>query len=447
MQDRGVLHVCEALIEQSNYFKVLHGSTVTAPQPLSSKHTLTRGDKIDLNVKTDKESKYECLARLINSAQVQCDTASVNAPPSDKLADIGKLPDQPPILAAATNKANEDSPANDSNEQQNVTAVTTYGNSANNNQTNGNSTNTMTTDEQRMKVTCELKIVENNERGQQTTPSYLALQEQSNASDNVTNAPEQIDIGIDLDKRTNLDNNNSTGKQSDGGDRLTETRPLLPSEQTAELIAQPHQTNDASQDLIGVTDDNALVKQQDYTNTDCQLDINENKSDMKLNYAEVVKMDSPMEAQLCENRNFAIGNACSGRERNATHIQNCSSPNVSSDLEPKVQITAVVNRDADAAKGSRTIECTSPQPIQKPNSINCGNGSVSGEPDDEMSPICKVRLPLNSPRFTKSKDITSALPLTPDSSHSLDSSCELSTPFETIKPYNTPIVPVSCEAN
>lgn len=464
-------HVCEALIEQSNYFKVVHGSAVTAPQPLSSKHTLTRGDKIDSNVKSDKETKYECLARLINSTQAQCDTINVNAPSRDKSADISSLTKHPPTIittteeaeleyaprkrATATNKTDESS-FDDGHKQQNATVVTTYGNSDNNNQNDANEAQCTTTDERRIKDLCELKIVERNEQGQQTTAG--TMEQHADNADTSLAADATDRIYIDLHIRTNLDNNNSTIESRATNDQEAES-----GLESVELATQPlphPQKIDVGQDLIE-SDGNASIQQKQQqllriqhhttttstttttttTNIDRQLDINENKSDMKLNYAEVVKMDSPMETQMYEDKSFTIGDdACGGNGRSAT-FQNCLT-NVQSDLEPKVQVSANINTCADVATDGRPIECTTqPKAIQKPSSINCrGSGT---EPYEEMSPICKVRLPLNSPRFTKSKDITNELPLTPDSSHSLDNSCELSAPFEPNKKYNAPIVPVS----
>lgn len=445
-QDRGVLHICEALIEQANYFKVLHGSSSTAMQPLSSKHTLTRGDKIDLNVRTDKESKYECLARLINSTQAHCETINLNTNSIDKQTNIEK------------STIENASKCNDENNENDATVVTTFEKNDNNsNQIDESTTSTLNKDQSAEDV-CELKIVEKIEQNDQSM-AIKHSKSDNNDDDDVSIATSNSTISFDsseksstdLDAKTNLDNNNSTIVNACRGQ---ETQNFMQNEQNVELESQQQQqqTIKATDDLntksenLEQTPHLNMTTATTTTNTiatnDCHLDINENKSDMKLNYAEVVKVEK-MENQLCENKNFTVTEECSDNDNVDNKIfDSNSTSDVPSDLESKVQIPDSnddVNntKDDNSTDKRRTIGCSSPKPIQI-NNINENN-----EQEEEMSPICKVRLPLNSPRLTKSKDLLSELPLTPDSSHSLDSSCEFSAPFEAIKQYSTPIVPVS----
>lgn len=226
------------------------------------------------------------------------------------------------------------------------------------------------------------------------------------------------------------DNNNEAvdGKHTQEPGELTNT------EQSIDLAAQKS-TLQSKEDLT-----DSLSAAPSAIIDDCQLDINENKSDMKLNYAEVVKVESgTLDGQLCENKNFSIGDDNNGDYIDNRKLEN--SENSSSDLDDKVQIIMDSSSPAESNTVNdnvkRNIGCSSPKPIQITNAAARHN-----DPDEEMSPICKVRLPLNSPRLHKSKDILAELPLTPDSSHSLDSSCEYSTPFETMRVYNaSSIVP------
>lgn len=273
---------------------------------------------------------------------------------------------------------------------------------------------------------CELKIVEKLEQN----PSDSKNDNDDDTSSMVTtsNSVNSLDSPEKNADETIEDNNNETvdGKRAQEPNESTNT------EQSIDLAAQ-QSTLQSKEDLTDSLSDapSAIIG-------DCQLDINENKSDMKLNYAEVVKVESTLDGQLCENKNFSIGD-----DNSSDYIDNRkleSNENSSSDLDDKVQIImdssspAEPNAVNDNVK--RTVGCSSPKPIQMTNATR------HDDPDEEMSPICKVRLPLNSPRLHKSKDMLGELPLTPDSSHSLDSSCEYSTPFETIRVYNaSSIVP------
>lgn len=363
-QDTGVSNIVEALIDQANYFKVLHGSSGTALQPLSSKHTLTRGDKI--------ESKYECLARLINATKPKADTAAKSESTVNQC--------KPPIV---------EKPAAEPKQPEQAQEITK---GDNNNSSNAPAAAETVADSK----VCELQIVEKPDEN-------LVESKSDNDDESSANHQHLESSEANAADTTSVEDNNNAS---------TGERAVLTKQSSGDSAPQTNQTNDDLTENI----------EQAQVATDCHLDINENKSNMKLNYAEVVKVDSS-DSQMCKNFNDAAP---------ADHVDNKqfdSTRSASSDLDKKVQNTHDGRENGDNVKR----ECSSPKPIQP--------SKTTRYDDDEMSPVCKVRLPLNSPRLTKSKDILSELPLTPDSSHSLDSSCEYSTSFETIKTYNTSIVP------
>lgn len=419
-QDRGVLHIAEALIEQANYFKVLHGSNPISSQTLSSKHTLTRGDKI--------ESKYECLARLINATKPTAeavDSADNVTAIEISTTPIAEVEDCPPqqqqqqqqLESAVEKKADE---------------VTKSAKSDNNNSTTTQESSSITTDGNASQPSIyELKIVEKVEKNAKGSK----IDNDDDSSIEMINSATSPDSSekINDDTNTNTNINISDNVEDNNNEAVNvkcneETHALPNTEQSIESTVEQPATKQTNDDL---TDDLVETAQTAIT-TDCHLDINENKSDMKLNYAEVVKVENTLDGQLCENKNFCIGD-----ENSRDHIDNKnldSRGKLESDLDEKVQSTVNSSEEIKGETKKHGIGCSSPKPIQMTNIRH-------DDQDEEMSPVCKVRLPLNSPRLTKSKDIMSDLPLTPDSSHSLDSSCEYSTPFETIRSYNTAVVP------
>lgn len=426
-QDRGVLHITEALIEQANYFKVLHGSSAAAPQALSSKHTLTRGDKI--------ETKYECLARLINATKPNVEISQKHDASNNFNALVtGKNPVQiatniaattptptppppppPPLpspLAAAEDKEKEEKQASAAKSDNNNPTITAH------------SSNTITT--KCAQDVCELKIVEDNEQNTKQIKSDNDDDSSMATSINTASLDCSEKQNVDANTQVNVEDNNN-GANDIKCDRTEATVPTN-IEQTTEIVPK-QRTIQPKDDLTECLDESQTGATEA---TDCHLDINENKSDIKINYAEVVKVENALEPQLCENKNFSTNSD----ENTSDHVDNknfdSTRKNVSSDLDEKVQNTSADGSDTreNADNIKRNVGCSSPKPIQTTNTAR------HDEPDEEMSPVCKVRLPLNSPRLTKSKDIMSELPLTPDSSHSLDSSCEYSTTFETIKTYN-----------
>lgn len=275
--------------------------------------------------------------------------------------------------------------------------------------------------------TVELKIIElpdardasQNDKQISDIDDTLAI-----ATSNSTTSPNLFEKSNEHVTKSILDNNNSTLTKLD--------EPVV--------INVPLQDDQASKSIVNEKDDCVdkaeEIKEDETTNVGSQLDINENKPDIKLNYAEVVKFEHSLDSHLCENTNYDKDFE-SGAERKNDNKNTKSTRKSQDDLDDKVQISnsvPVSGQDNDGECKKRMMEASSPKPIQNPNS------SQIDENDEEMSPICKIRLPLNSPRLVKSKDIMSELPLTPDSSHSLDSSCEYSTSFE-MKPYSTPIIP------
>lgn len=403
---------------------MLHGSNATQTLPILSKHTLTRGDKIELSCKNEKESKYECLARLINSTKTPTVAALSSSVPASSISNAETV---------QTNR-NVDEEVNCSTKSTDAivnaadhTAVTLFRKSDNNNRIDKPTDAISGTSESAGEI-IELKIVEQNE---QNAPAKTADKQTSSDNEddfsietsNSTTSLDSSEKSGDMDAKTVLDNNNTARID------CTEIAPSsVRSKQKAD--AMKVKISPASKDDLTKTT-SSTEQPSDATQTSCHLDINENKSDMKLNYAEVVKVENAMESQLCENKNFDVSDAAGDNFDNKLFD---STRNALSDLRGKVQISGNdVAEKSSADSTKRPIEVSSPKPIQ------ANHSKRNEEQDDEMSPICKVRLPLNSPRLTKSKDIMSELPLTPDSSHSLDSSCEFTTPFE-IKPFSAPII-------
>lgn len=398
-KDRGVLHIADALIEQANYFKVLHGTNPVASQTLSSKHTLTRGDKI--------ESKYECLARLINATK-----PNAEATHKTDSASILNTTDKP--------IKKEDGPKPEKSEEKKAEDVTKSAKSDNNNSMKRESASTVAdggNDSQ--PDVYELKIVEKIEQSSKGSQNDNDDDSSLETSNSATSLDSCEKTNVDPNAKDNIEHNNN---ESAADVKCNEEMNVLTNtEKSIESSAQ-QPTIQPKEDLTDGVDETA----QSAITNDCHLDINENKSDMKLNYAEVVKVENALEGQLCENRIFSVS-----EENSSDHIDNKkldSRGKVSSDLDEKVQSSVNSEKKADNMKAG--VGCSSPKPIQTTNIRH-------DDQDEEMSPVCKVRLPLNSPRLTKSKDIMSELPLTPDSSHSLDSSCEYSTPFETMRSYNS----------
>lgn len=465
----------------------MHGSNPLSSQTFSARHTLTRGDN---------ESKYECLARLINATKPNTDAIpkchssdniitterSSSTPPPSLLSIVQppKVAEQikhdaadakPPVevaknaIASAPAVGLSDAVATISNE--NVTKLQPIDNNNTTLQkcemmTAASTTATATAtaaaadavpadanEKETQSNVCELKIVEKveqnpkvskNDNDDDTSNSVNSLDSSEKNADNTMAVSQNIE-----------DNNNETVVDDDNNSSTKHTTAIAAAENT-QLTHTEQSIETAQQSALQAT------KKQDLTDSlsvapsaiidDCHLDINENKSDTKLNYAEVVKVESPLDAtQLCENKNFKVKGDDNSSDNNIDNrkIESGRENNhPSSDLDAKVQIIMDHSKcSAESNAGDnikhRSIGCSSPKPIQI---IAANSVCRHDDPDDELSPICKVRLPLNSPRLNKSKDILGELPLTPDSSHSLDSSCEYSTPFETMRVYSaSSIVP------
>lgn len=450
-QDRGILHIAEALIEQANYFKVLHGgSTSTPSQPLSSKHTLTRSDK--------NETKYECLARLINATKPNADAASnTNSGNNFNIliaADKGDVTNTTKSIAVTTTINQEESKKPTEVDEKKVVQEVTKPIKSDNNNSNVDSVTKESTIKPQSPPIAAASAITTTAMATATETAPAASQEiEQNSKESIKSDIDDSSLVISSNTTTSLDSSDKNNTDTIAKDKHVEDNNneaadvkctksetvLTNSEQSTETVEQKQQQKlitEPKADLSGTLDDVQPAS------TNCQLDINENKSDMKLNYAEMVKVENAIESTICENKSFIVD-----KDNSCDHVDNknfvSSTRNVSSDLDEKVQnntdatsvATPIVRNDVDITKKCG-IGCSSPKPIQ------AANDHRHDDQDEEMSPVCKVRLPLNSPRLTKSKDIMGELPLTPDSSHSLDSSCEYATPFETIKQaYNTSIVP------
>lgn len=391
-QDRGVAHLSEALIEQANYFKVLHGqsSTSTASPMSSFKHTLTRGEKLDCFDKNKPESKYECLAKLINAAK-----PIAIAPFATKSMAVETPSD--------TTKKSESVQSSVADVAKTVDAV---------------DSNPLVT------------IFEKNDNNNRAAVGKVEATEEApiapikNADNMTSSEPTQ-----EADLKSNSNNNNVTeGAAVLGDDKLRST--------SSDVTATTNEPIGKAEEMH----ETAVAAAADTTDDCPPLDINENQSEIKLNYAEVVKMDGSLENSSIFD-SATIGASCSSNsssdsDSNAAKHETNSTRNTidsssSSDLEEKVVQNAPIEETGSGCK-TRPIEVSSPKPISQPTN---NHGVDEDDDDGEMSPICKIRLPLNSPRFVKTKDIMSELPLTPDSSHSLDSSCgEFSTSMAPIGP-------------
>lgn len=177
------------------------------------------------------------------------------------------------------------------------------------------------------------------------------------------------------------------------------------------------------------------------------LDINKNEPDVKLKYAKV-NIEDVLDSQICENTEYetAVANVSEINNKSNELSDDSTIKNVT-DLDEKVQNENcgdvlknkinIVNKKEQQNQQKQQLQHAD---VTEPKLIQAKNPHQSDENDDDnMSPICSTRPPLNSPRL-KTKDMLNELPLTPDSSHSLDSSCEFSNSFE-IKTFTAPSIP------
>lgn len=401
------MHLSEALIEQANYFKVLHGTNSTTPATSMStfKHTLTRGEKLDYFDKNHPESKYECLAKLINAAK-----PIAMAPFNNRSTNIATEGD--------ATKRTESDQSNSIDGKKKADTV---------------DSNPLVT------------IFEKNDNNNRATVAKEVIAE-AEPIDAIANADSMTKTepteAADVKSNSNNNNNNNSNDNS---------RCVPATEHVADVAAvvddQPLSTTISDDETMPVTNESVdkaeeiheTVATADTTDDCLPLDINENQSEIKLNYAEVVKMDGSLENSGIFD-GTTIGASCSSNsssdsDSNAARNETNSTRNIinsssSSDLEEKEVQNVIEETGSGCMK--RPIEVSSPKPISQP--TNHHSIGDEDDEDDDMSPVCKIRLPLNSPRFVKTKDIMSELPLTPDSSHSMDSSGEFSTSMAPIGP-------------
>lgn len=382
---------------------------------------MTRGEKLDYFDKNKPDSKYESLARLINAAKpiaiapfvTKSDKECVTStqPKSEHAhssAVIGERTTGVTDAAAAVIAAGD-------------TSVTIIAKNDNNNQSS---------------VGCEATA----------TVSDDSIEN----ADNMTTE--------EIDSKAPSNNNNNNNDDDDDVDRnrcvpVTEHEPLAPTVVAVKDDEMNKNPDDVTpiRSIDNAEEIQATTTKPNTTDDDIPpLDINENESAIKLKYAEVVKMDS-LENSTSFDSSQTLGASCSSNscssdsdsnaaktETNSTRTpsDSTSSTSSSSDLEDKVQMSSGVvigcaGKCTANTCATRQIEVSSPKPISQPTN---SHGIEHDDDDDEMSPICKIRLPLNSPRYVKTKDILCELPLTPDSTHSLDSSCEFSASMPPIGP-------------
>lgn len=410
-----MLYISEALVEQANYFKVLHGTMAPTQPILSAKHIRTKNDKTenidvhtDKELKTDQPSKREVEFSLSDEmddvknkekSDVKDDTRNINKNVSsvvdNQLVTIFEKSDNNSILENALSPPLS---PNLTNAQEDTTASP-----------NANST-----------ATIELKIVEQNDKLEIKNDND-EKKCSKNSNDTLNSVEEK-----QLDKNSSqLDN-----KTSATNDLTIESKPLE--------IEEEKITNTSADNLVNdCIVDNAEEMCETMDNSS-HLDINKNEPEVKLNYAKV-NIENVLDSQICENADYETAVANVSEINNKNNEDDSTIENVT-DLEDKVQIKNCGNvlddKENSAVKKPQQqlqrVKVTEPIQTKSPHQIDEND-------DDNMSPICSTRPPLNSPRL-KSKDILNDLPLTPDSSHSLDSSCEYSTSFE-IKTFNAPNIP------
>lgn len=327
-------------------------------------------------------SKYECLAKLINTS---------------KPFDSYSLLKQKPLEVQCEDKSEQ---IDNNNKISNIEHVNPIKSIQIDNQTKDESNE------------IEKKIVENEQKNIKSIDNSDIDDENTSTSpsnsSNSFDSTEKADLAINHESKSS-ENNNSLDQ------KLQEQQQQSLSMSAAS--ASPNDVNDSQIDsAIDKNDENS---ESDGIANSLSLDVNENKSDIKLKYAEVVKMDGGG-IDHCVNTNFDPLNE--------------PQPLTSPDNIDRTKSTKLINSQVDLSSDEliKTInsdkiceikKVSSPKPIHA-TSHRCD------EQIEEMSPICKIRLPLNSPRLVKTKDIMNELPLTPDSTHSLDSSGEYPTPFD-----------------
>lgn len=240
---------------------------------------------------------------------------------------------------------------------------------------------------------------------------------------------------VDTSPQQSIDNNNS----------FADNNEVIVSP-TEEQIGTTTTTENGTKIIDGIEEATEVT-------IDAQLDINENKTTepdagvIENTIEKTSSVDNVTDNTACDNVKDNTVNddiKCQEGTENAECINGGTTKTTATaptsatvpqnDLDDKVQNVENKTTSRDEVK-LKSLEMPASKPIEMNTSQNDDN-----DDDDNLSPLLKARQPLNSPRLIKTKDIMSELPLTPDSSHSLDSSCEYSTSFE-MKPYSPAHIP------
>lgn len=385
MQDRGVLHITEALIEQANYFKTLHDTNppVQSASKLQHMHmlTLTKGEKLQSLLRTHLQGREDD-----DTLQpTKTNEPNKSALPLIALFENNNIPEEP-LSPPPTPDATKPT----SDEQVQVTIV---------------------------EQTVQPKEPPTN--GEATEPNSEESVECTGASVSTMSIDSDKFSDVDTSPQP-LDNNNKSFAENN------EVIVTPTEEEQVETTA-----TDKGTKIIDGIEEAAEVT------IDTPLDINDNKADSEDAKSDIsienVMNDKqteggdpePKEAEEVDLSIAKINN--DNNKENNDNTKNL--PEI--DLDDKVQNNENIVKEEVNLK---PLEMPASKPIQV-NSSQCDEND-----DEDMSPMMKSRQPLNSPRMIKTKDIMGELPLTPDSSHSLDSSCEYSTSFEmkTFSPANAP---------
>lgn len=350
--------------------------------------------------KNRPHSKYECLAKLISTSK-----------PFDSYSLLKLKP--APLPSHDAHKQAESAPAAKSEQTDNNNKSSTEHAAAKAVQASQRSPTTESPQESEV---IQLKIVEKEPTG----GGSGAKREPSQSDNDEDNSTTASNSSNSFDSNEKSETNGSHECQSENNNECPGA--------AEECVApeEPTAVDDAvSNRKVDCVDKGE--KAHGDASTTFPLDINENKSEIRLKYAEVVKMDSAID--LCENTNFDPLNDPQPSDEPAPPE---STKSKEQELDPSNDSSSDEPKSATAESVSENKVVSSPKPIHA--------SSHRRDEQEEMSPICKIRLPLNSPRLVKTKDMMSELPLTPDSTHSLDSSCEFPPPFD-IKPYSATIAP------
>lgn len=462
------MHITEALIEQAKYFKTLHDTNppvqTAAKLQYSNMLTLTKGEKLQSLLENFNKQRHK--EPMTNAGQASPMAANNVVNNKTATAGINSLP-----------------------------LVKLFEKLDNNNVPDEQLSPPPTPDMKHSKIDkIELNIVE-QEQGQ---PKQSEQQQQPDTGQSIS---EDISCSSGIGPDASLSRSESNVEVIDSARTSVSTMSLDSdkySDVDAAISPQHHQTQPILDNNNSIDDGNEVIvtpteesigstataasiekrtkiiegiEEATEATIDAQLDINENKTNESDDAVKTEDANASIENVMDDNDvNVNTKSAEAEAETavlNAEHTNDSTTTKLDvNDLDEKVQIvdgdaenalkdieknkeneitgndgptTAVTTTTTKTSSPVKPIEMIASTPIEVHS--NYGN-NVDHDNDDEdnMSPLLNTRQPLNSPRLIKSKDMLGDLPLTPDSSHSLDSSCEFSTPFE-LKPFHSSHIP------